>query len=168
MSKALKNPKEEAFCQYYTTIRKKGEAAKQAGYSEKSASSQAYQLLQKTTIQNRIAEIEAENSEHWIVDKNWLLGELVGTYRKCSKPEEVLIWNDEAKAMRPSGEYKFDSRGALGALDMIGKHIGFFEKDNSQNKSDNKIELTIKGSKSNLMDQVIEQENNSLAKLRCR
>ena len=160
MSEALKNPKEEAFCQYYTTIRKKGEAAKQAGYSEKSANSLAYQLLQKPTIQKRIAQIEAENSEHWIVDKNWLLGELVGTYRKCSRPEEVLVWDDEQKAMRPSGEYRFDSRGALGALDMIGKHIGFYEKDNQQSKADNKIELTIKGSKSTLMDKIIEDEAN--------
>ena len=150
------SPKEEAFCQHYTTIRKKGEAAKQAGYSEKTAPQIAYQLLQKDSIQKRIAEIEAEQSEHWIVDKNWLLAQFVHVYRKCSRPEEVLVWDEETKSMKPSGEYKFDSRGALGALESISKHIGFYEQDNKQKKDDNTINLVVSGSKSKLIDQIEE------------
>ena len=154
MSDKLKNAKEEAFCQAFAQIRRKKDAAIQAGYSETSAPQTAWKLLQKSEIQKRIAQIEAENSEHWIVEANWLLGQYVDVFRKCAKAEKVMVYDEVLGRMTHKGEYKFDSKGAISALDSIAKHIGFFEKDNSQAKNDNKIELVIKGSKSKLMDKI--------------
>jgi phage terminase small subunit len=153
----LKNKRFEDFAQFFCATREKAKSAERAGYSAKSAPQQAYQMLQNPAIQRRIATIEEENSESWIVNKNWLLGQFVDTYRKCSKPEEVRLWNDETKRMEGTGTYKFDSKGALTALIEIGKHIGFYEVDNTQKNplahSDGKIQVEILGSKSKLLDQ---------------
>lgn len=129
-------PKEEAFCQAYVSMRKKKDAAIAAGYSATSAPQIAWQLLQKSEIQRRIAAIEAECSEHWIVDSNWVLSQFVNTYRKCSRPEAVRTYNHETQKVEETGEYKFDSTGAIGALNSIAKHIGFFQIDNNQKKQE--------------------------------
>lgn len=41
---------------------------------------------------------------------------------RCSKPVPVLDMTGES-----IGEYAFDSKGALRALELLGKHLGMFE-----------------------------------------
>jgi phage terminase small subunit len=50
-------PKQERFCQYYTQHWTATRAAKEAGYSEKTAGIQGYQMLQNPLIQSRIKEL---------------------------------------------------------------------------------------------------------------
>ena len=39
-----------------------------------------------------------------------------------------MEWDYTAHEMVEKGQYEFDSKGALKALEMIGKHLGMFEK----------------------------------------
>ena len=58
---ALKE-KPEKFCQAYVISRNATAAAKEAGYSERSAYNQGYELLKRTDVQERIDELEEEYS----------------------------------------------------------------------------------------------------------
>ena len=54
------NEKQELFVQHYILTRNASEAAKAAGYSERSAYNQGYRLLQDEAIQQRIYDAEQE------------------------------------------------------------------------------------------------------------
>lgn len=56
---ALKNHKHEAFCQEYLRDRNAKAAAIRVGYSERSATSTGFDLLQRDDIKERIAELSA-------------------------------------------------------------------------------------------------------------
>jgi|TARA_R100001530_G_scaffold70314_1_gene49820 hypothetical protein len=54
------NDKQELFVQHYILTRNASEAAKAAGYSERSAYNQGYRLLQDEAVQQRIYDAEQE------------------------------------------------------------------------------------------------------------
>ena len=54
------NEKQELFVQHYILTRNASEAAKSAGYSERSAYNQGYRLLQDEAVQQRIYDAEQE------------------------------------------------------------------------------------------------------------
>ena len=62
------NQQQDTFCIHYTTIGSETyghgtKSAKEAGYSEKTAYSQATRLLKKAEIQQRISDLHAENMQ---------------------------------------------------------------------------------------------------------
>ena len=54
--------RQEKFCQAYLISRNATSAAKEAGYSERSAYNQGYELLKRPEIQQRLEELEEEYS----------------------------------------------------------------------------------------------------------
>ena len=54
------NEKQELFVQHYILTRNASEAAKAAGYSERSAYNQGYRLLQDEEVQQRVYDAEQE------------------------------------------------------------------------------------------------------------
>jgi len=54
--------RQEKFCQAYLISRNATSAAKEAGYSKRSAYNQGYELLKKPEIQQRLEELEEEYS----------------------------------------------------------------------------------------------------------
>tara|TARA_R100000306_G_C4347939_1_gene128572 strand:- start:593 stop:1000 length:408 start_codon:yes stop_codon:yes gene_type:complete len=54
------NEKQELFVQHYILTRNASEAAKAAGYSERSAYNQGYRLLQDVEVQQRVYDAEQE------------------------------------------------------------------------------------------------------------
>ena len=54
--------RQEKFCQAYLISRNATSAAKEAGYSERSAYNQGYELLKRPEIQRRLEELEEEYS----------------------------------------------------------------------------------------------------------
>tara|TARA_R110002049_G_scaffold5437_1_gene37619 strand:+ start:51 stop:458 length:408 start_codon:yes stop_codon:yes gene_type:complete len=56
------NDKQELFVQHYILTRNATEAARAAGYSEKSAHNQGYRLLQDSEVQQRVYDAEQEMS----------------------------------------------------------------------------------------------------------
>lgn len=55
--------KQEKFCREYVIDWNKTQAAIRAGYSKKTAMEQGYQLLQKTSVQERILELKTKTAE---------------------------------------------------------------------------------------------------------
>lgn len=68
--------KQQRFCDEYLIDLNATQAAIRAGYSEKRASEQAYQLLQKTTVQNHIAELQKEREKRTEITQDRVLHEL--------------------------------------------------------------------------------------------
>lgn len=69
--------KQIRFCEEYLVDLNATQAAIRAGYSEKRASEQAYQLLQKTTVQNFIQQRKADRIERTEITQDFVLRELM-------------------------------------------------------------------------------------------
>lgn len=69
--------KQKRFCDEYLIDLNATQAAIRAGYSSKRASEQAYQLLQKTTVQEYIQKRKADRIERIEVTQDFVLAELM-------------------------------------------------------------------------------------------
>lgn len=108
------------------------QAAIRAGYSPDTAGVIGYENLNKPYLASRIREMMAERSSKTLVDAYFVITSLVKNVEKCQQAQPVLEWNPDTRQMEPSGEWQFDSQGANRALELLGKHLGVFEKDNTQ------------------------------------
>lgn len=133
-SKKKLNPRQERFCREYIIDYNATKAAIRAGYSEKTAYSMGSENLKKPEILSFVRELQAQQAERLCVTKQWVIVQLVQVYKRCMQQEEVLVWNSELKMKVPSGEFVFDSKGALNALEMLGKHLSFFDSKAAQNE----------------------------------
>lgn len=117
------------FADQYLVLNNGTKAAIAAGYSEKSARSQASQLLVVEEIEEYIEERRKEISKISLVDAAWVQTRFKEISDRCMTAEPVMSQG------LPTGEYEFDSSGANKATEMLGKIIGIFEKDNKQKES---------------------------------
>jgi hypothetical protein len=60
-------------------------------------------------------------AEKIVADRQWVKDSLVAVARRCMQAEPVLD-----RKGNPTGEYRFDSKGANQALALIGKELGMF------------------------------------------
>lgn len=90
---ALKNLKHEAFCQEYLRDRNAKAAAIRVGYSERSATSTGFDLLQRDDIKERIAELSAAYLAEVQQDAGSVLREMVGL--AMFDIGDVLQWGSE-------------------------------------------------------------------------
>lgn len=118
--------KVERFCLEYVVDYNGTQAAIRAGYSEKSAYSQANRLLKNADVLARIRTLQEEQAKRLSLNSDMVVAKIMETYSRCMQAEPVMEWSYEEKAYKPTGEYSFDSKGALKALELIGKHIGMF------------------------------------------
>lgn len=137
--------KQAIFCQEYLIDCNATQAAIRAGYSEGTAASIGCENLTKPEIHARIAELKAERSSRTLVDADFVLLGLKQVALRCMTNAPVMEWNHEAKDLIHKEDedgkkvYEFDSSGANRSLELLGKHLGIFEKDNKRT-----VENTIK------------------------
>jgi len=130
--------KQLAFCEQYIIDLNATQAAIRAGYSPSSAQQQSSRLLLNDVIQAKIQELRAVISEKSEIDALWVLKRFKEISDRCMQAVPVMIFDHVEKCMvqkeneEGDGVWEFDSAGANKATEMIGKHIGFFEVDNSQ------------------------------------
>lgn len=120
--------KQERFCREYIVDLNATQAAKRAGYSSRRPSEQAYQLLQKTTVQARIAELQADALKVVGVNAEYVLRQAQKLHERCMQEispvmvregrETVPLIDDEGRQV-----FQFNAAGAAKALEIIGKHI---------------------------------------------
>jgi phage terminase small subunit len=122
--------KQTRFVEEYLKDTNATQAAIRAGYSAKRADEYGRQLLGKTGVREAIDKGLSEKSKRCQLDADWVLMNLKQVVERCMQTEPVLNRDGE-----PTGEYRFDSRGAARGLELIGKHIGMFR---------DKLELTGK------------------------
>lgn len=133
-------PKQEAFVREYLVDLNATQAAIRAGYSQKTANEQASRLLAKVSIQEAVAagrsaraqklEVTAEQVLQWHIDQYRINAQ---TYGKMEFDGEsrAQVYDENGKAV----QQQVDAPAANKALELIGKHLGFYEKDNKKDLS---------------------------------
>jgi phage terminase small subunit len=109
------NDKQTTFVREYLMDFNATQAAIRAGYSRKTAGSQAHDLLKKPEIQACLAEFRRKAAEQTVTDSAWVRHRL----------------REEATDFSPQASHSARVR----AVELIGKMNGDFELDNRQ-KSD--------------------------------
>ncbi len=99
--------KQAKFCEEYLVDLNGTQAAIRSGYSPKTANEQASRMLAKVNIQERIAEKQSEASDRTSITVDFVLNGI--------------------KDIAVEGEHE---NNRLKAFDMLGKHLGVYEKDN--------------------------------------
>ena len=137
------NEKQKQFCEEYIIDLNGTQAAIRAGYSAKTANEQAAQLLAKLSIQEYVQKIKNKRSERVKYSQDELMRDILEVKNRCMQANPVLD-----KEGNETGIWKFDSNGANKALDMLAKHVGFYETDNKQkafNISVNREAVEVEG-----------------------
>jgi len=134
--------KQMKFCDEYLIDLNATQAAIRAGYSEAAAAEIGYENLRKPHIAEYLAARQQQIREKTQVTQEWVVNRLKEISDRCMQAEPVMIRTEDG--MVESGEYKFDSSGANKATELIGRHIGIFEKDNKQ-KAQPEVKITFNG-----------------------
>lgn len=121
--------RQELFCREYVVDYNGTRAAQRAGYSEKTAYSMACALLKKPEVLDQIRRLQAEQVERLSITSDYVLLRLVETLERCMQARPVTEWDAGEGKRRETGVYTFDSKGALRALELIGRHIGMWQQE---------------------------------------
>lgn len=144
------NEKQKQFVQEYLVDLNATQAAKRAGYSERTAYSQGQRLLKHDEIQRAIQEARKEQMERTDITADRVLTEYARVaffdprklFRDDGRPREIGdLDQDTAAALAgldvlehfEEGEFagyvkKYRVASKLHALDALAKHLGLFEK----------------------------------------
>jgi len=120
-------PKQQRFCEEYMIDLNATQAAIRAGYSEKTAKQQGSRLLTNVDILARVRELRSEQVKRLGISADWVILNIEDIYSKCMQAKPIMEWDHAEKKMKETGEYIFDSKGALRSMELIGKHLGMFD-----------------------------------------
>lgn len=142
-------PKQELFCQHYLLDLNATRAAIRAGYSEATAQEQGSRLLSRVMVSTRVHELIQARSERLRVDADWVLRQLIAVVERCAVPQQQTVMTGAGlvQVTDPAtgeGVFEFDAIGATRALELLGKHVGLFERHNNKQQR-TKVVLTIGG-----------------------
>lgn len=115
------------------------EAAKRAGYSERTAASQASRLLRDPAVKEYRDALLQEQFDAIGITKHSIAAEVWEIYRKCVQKEPVLEWNSVTKEWEHKGEWTFNVKGALKALEMLGKLLPGMKEENEEDTFEDMI-----------------------------
>ncbi len=118
--------KNKRFVKEYLVDLNATQAAIRCGYSVKTARSIACELLTKPDIEAEIARIGKKVEEDTLVTTEYIINGFKNVAQRCQQAEPVMAFDEEAKEMRPTGEWKFDSSGANKALECLGRYKKLF------------------------------------------
>lgn len=159
--------KQELFCQEYLIDLNATQAAIRAGYSEKTAHSMGAENLTKPEIQQRVSELNKSRLEATGISQKRVLEEYAkiaffdirNIYTEHGSLKQITELKDaEAGALSAVKTFEVYADGQIigenkevkvfdkiRALDALGKHLGLFEKDNSQKAEIPKQVIIING-----------------------
>ena len=86
---------------------------------------QSASFMRNPKIKRAIALLQSDAVERTGVDIAWWVEQCKQVYERCSQVTPVMVENATG-AWAESGEFRFNSAGAVRALDMIGRHIGAY------------------------------------------
>lgn len=121
------------------------------GSKKRSADTSAGRLLKNVDVLARIEELREPVIEKSLVDTAYVVAGLKDVAERCLQREAVMEFDPVEKKMKQAtafvdgkevGIWQFDSSGANKAFELLGKHLGIFEKDNTQTSQ--KIVVSIK------------------------
>lgn len=115
------NDQQRFFCREYIIDFNGQRAAIAAGYSPKTAKSQASDLLTRPNLQAFLQTLINKRAAAVQVTAEDVLRDLLKVKDRCLQAEPVLD-----KTGAETGEYRFDSSGANKSLELVGKHLRMF------------------------------------------
>ena len=135
--------KQARFCEEYMIDLNATQAAIRAGYSPKTAREQARALLTKLDIQNRIAQLQAEQSRRTGVTSDRVVRELAkiafvnagdlidpetaSVKLDASRDDLAAVQSIKVKTFGEDGlEHEVKLADKIKALDLLGRHLGMF------------------------------------------
>lgn len=121
--------KQKQFCREYVKDYNGTQSAIRAGYSKKTASAQASRLLKNPKILEEIKKNQKELVDSSCLTEEKVISNLENVRDRCMSAVPVMEWNYEEHDYVPTGEYQFDSKGALKAIELLGKHLGMFNNN---------------------------------------
>lgn len=119
--------KVKKFCDKYFETLHGTNSAIYAGFSEKTARSQASQMLDTDEVIEYLAELRNIKAIETGITQSWVMERFKMISDNCVAAEPILN-----RFGAKTGEYRFDSSGANKATEMLGRIIGIFQKDNEQ------------------------------------
>lgn len=140
MSEKKLTDQQEVFCQEYIVDYNATQAALRAKY--KHPASQGPRLLKNVDILARVRAIQKERLDKLALTQESVLLNLLEVYDRCMQAKPVVVWDYQKKEYVETGEYTFDSKGALKAMEMIGKHLAMFATKPEKPEKD-PIQVTI-------------------------
>lgn len=132
------NDKQKQFCNEYIVDFNGTQAAIRAGYSKKTAYSMASENLKKPKVQAHIKELIENRNKRTKITQDEVVANIVEVMNRCMQKVPVMIYDkvekDYIQVQDENGAdvWKFDSQGANKALDMLMKHTGGYNADNTQ------------------------------------
>ena len=133
--------KQSAFVREYVIDYNGARAAERAGYSKKTAAVQASKLLKQEKVLEAIKEHQKELIDSQCLTEEKVISQLQNILDRSLQATPVMEWDYSTHEYKESGLYQFDAKGALKALELLGKHLGMFEKKDNTDK-DIKIEVS--------------------------
>ncbi len=132
--------KQELFCKEYLCDLNATQAAIRAGYSEDTAGSIGHENLKKLEIQEEIQRLFDQRAKKVQITADKVLSNIIEIGDRCmqKKPvmyydkvekeyvQETVAYKDDEGNIREEGVWEFDSRGALKAQELLGKHLKLF------------------------------------------
>jgi phage terminase small subunit len=132
---------QQKFVDEYIKCRSKTEAARRAGYTNVSMAQAGYQAFRDPDVKAEIDRRLDAISRKVDLELEHLLEDLEEIKAKCMQAEMVFIDG------QPSGQWQFDSRGALKAIELQGKLLNLFkEGPKVMDLGPNTLEALIGGS----------------------
>ena len=127
MDKKL-TPKQQRFVSEYLQTGNATEAAKRAGYSEKTAFRIGAENLQKPAISRAIERAQERRNDRLELEEDFELKRAIELLDMCMKPKQVVDMFGKPVKDQETGKFvmAFDSKGANTALQTIAKLRGKF------------------------------------------
>lgn len=132
----LLTQKERMFVEEYDRDGNGTQAAIRAGYAagkkNASAAVQASKLLRSAKISAYRRARATELCRQLGISRETIRLNVMDIYRRCMTAEPVMKYDPNLREWVESGEYVFDSKGALKAMELLGKPLGMFERDGDE------------------------------------
>lgn len=126
--------KQARFVKEYIVDFNATQAAIRAGYSKKSAYRIGAELLQKTQVAKAVKDETAKVSEKLTVTIQDVVNKMLELW-SCTSKKIPLLDKEGCAVFDEKGEPIYvmvDSKTAAKAVELLGKHVGAFEADNTQ------------------------------------
>ena len=123
--------KRRRFADYYLeNPNNQAEAYKKAGYSgsDETCAVEASKLLKNPNVSAYIELKQKELSDRTSVTVEFIIENAKKVLARSLQEEPVMRFNYDTKELEETGEYTFDSKGANGALKILGDTIGAFKE----------------------------------------
>lgn len=89
------------------------------------AAQRANKLMKREDVQDLIAtlreQVSADMAQKYAISRESIVRDLVDIQRRCMQAEQITD-----REGNPTGEWKFDSAGAIKATELLGKELGMF------------------------------------------